>query len=114
MTAPGEWRGSAARLGPGQSVTFVLQCGGRAVAGFLVNHGGEYHAYVNRCAHAGTPLDTWPNEFFSEDGRFLICSTHGAVYDPASGVCVEGPCPGAVLARLPVERRGDLLVITGP
>jgi nitrite reductase/ring-hydroxylating ferredoxin subunit len=114
MSASGEWRGSATGIGPGQSVTFRLQCGGHALNGFLVNHQGEFHAYVNRCAHAGTPLDTWPNEFFSEDGRHLVCSTHGAIYDPVSGVCVEGPCPAARLDRLHLERQDDVLVVSCP
>jgi nitrite reductase/ring-hydroxylating ferredoxin subunit len=114
MACPPEWRCPAARVGPGQSATFQIQCGARAVSGFLVNHEGEYHAYVNRCAHAGTPLDTWPNEFFSEDGRYLVCSTHGAIYSPASGLCVGGPCPGARLERLRVERAGDLLIVSCP
>jgi nitrite reductase/ring-hydroxylating ferredoxin subunit len=114
MSVSGEWRGAAALIEPGQSTAFRLRCGGRDVNGFLVNHAGEFHAYVNRCAHAGTPLDTWPNEFFSEDGRYLVCSTHGAVYDPASGLCVEGPCPGARLERLRLERQGDVLVVSCP
>ena len=114
MTPPGQWRGSAGRVAPGQSVTFRIACGPRAVTGFLVNYRGEYHAYVNRCAHAGTPLDTWPNEFFTEDGGHLICSTHGAIYAPATGLCVEGPCPGARLERLPVERDGDSLIVSCP
>ncbi len=114
MSAYPGWRGDAARIGPGQSVTFRIECGPRTVSGFLVNHDGRYFAYVNRCAHAGTPLDTWPNEFLSEDGRHLVCSTHGAIYDPESGVCVEGPCPGARLERLRLERDGDVLVVSCP
>jgi nitrite reductase/ring-hydroxylating ferredoxin subunit len=114
MDAPGEWRGSAAAVAPGGSASFRIRCGARLLAGFVVNHAGEYHAWVNRCAHAGTPLDTWPNEFFSEDGQHLICSTHGAVYAPDTGVCVEGPCPGARLEPLPLQRDGDTLIVSCP
>lgn len=114
MDAPREWRCPASAVAPGQSATFRIQCGPRLVNGFLVNHAGMYHAYVNRCAHAGTTLDTWPNEFFSEDGRHLVCSTHGAVYAPDSGVCVEGPCPGARLEPLPLARAGDTLIVSCP
>ncbi len=84
------------------------------MSAFLVNYQGTYHAWVNRCPHAGTPLDTWPNEFFSEDGRHLICSTHGAVFDPATGVCVDGPCPGARLEPLAVIRSGDTVIVSCP
>jgi len=77
------------------------------------SRGGSY-AYVNRCPHAGAPLDAWPNEFFTEDGRFLICATRGAIFAPETGVCVEGPCPGARLQPMRVERDGTGLVVTWP
>ncbi len=113
--APGpSWRCSAAALRPGQTATFRLQLNGRAVLGFIVNHEGAHRAYVNRCPHAGTPLDLWPNEFLTEDGRHLICATHGAVFDPETGVCVEGPCPGARLEPLPIEQDSGSIVVTCP
>jgi nitrite reductase/ring-hydroxylating ferredoxin subunit len=101
-------------LAPGQSARFNLRCDGAPLEGFLVNHGGRFYAYVNRCAHAGTPLDLWPNEFFTEDGRHLVCATHGAVYLPESGLCVAGPCPGAALTPLPVAVEGAEVVISCP
>jgi hypothetical protein len=98
MTAPREWRCLAAALGPGQTQAFTLGCRGRDVKGFVVNHDGDYHAYVNRCPHAGTPLDLWPNEFYSEDGRRRV----------------GGPCAGDALERLPLRRDGDTLVVGCP
>lgn len=108
------WRCVAGALALGQTAKFRLRCGGRSLDGFILNHGGRYHAYVNRCPHAGTTLDLWPNEFWTEDGQFLICATHGAIFGPDSGVCVEGPCPGARLERLAVERDGDSVVVSCP
>ena len=102
---------AAGELPPSRTATFRLTRDGRAVAGFIVNHDGRYYAYVNRCPHAGTPLDWWPNEFFTEDGRFLICATHGAVFEPDTGRCVEGPCPGAGLEPLPIANHGESLVV---
>lgn len=111
---PFRWRLPAAALAPGQSVKLILRCRGKVVAGFIVNHAGHFYAYVNRCAHVGTPLDLWPNEFFTDDGRHLICATHGAVYLPESGVCVAGPCPGAALTSLPVALEGADVVVSCP
>ncbi len=111
MTASGEWRCPAAGVPPGHTATFRLECGGRAIGGFVVNHDGRYRAYVNRCAHVGTPLDLWPNEFFTEDGRSLICSTHGALYEPDTGLCTGGPCAGDSLTPLPLSLEGDSLVV---
>jgi len=49
---------------------------------------------INRCPHQGTPLDLLPGRVFSADGRHLVCATHGALFDPASGLCLKGPCKG--------------------
>ena len=108
------WRCAADALGPGETASFTLRMRGRIVRAFFVNHEGGHHAYVNRCPHAGTTQDAWPNEFFTEDGRHLICATHGAVFAPDTGVCLDGPCSGTRLERLPVERRGDELVVGAP
>ena len=108
------WRSRVNAIGPGETARFQLERNGKAVAAFIVNHDGRHYVYVNRCPHAGTPLDLWPNEFFTEDGRFLVCATHGAIFDPSTGICVEGPCPGARLEPLRLERDGEFLVVTCP
>ena len=56
-------------LAPGRTAKFHLRLRGKPVEGFIVNVNGSYHAYVNRCPHAGTSLDLWPNEFLTDDGR---------------------------------------------
>jgi len=108
------WRCSALALAPGRTATFRLRREGRLVSAFMVNHDGRHYAYVNRCPHAGMPLDWWPNEFMSDDARHLVCATHGAVFEPDTGRCVEGPCPGARLDPLPIERHGDILIVGWP
>ena len=79
--------------------------------GFAVRYRGKVCAYVNRCPHAGTELDWQPGEFFSLGGLYLICSTHGAMFEPASGYCIAGPCQGASLALLQVrEQHGQVIL----
>jgi len=78
----------------------------------VVNFDGAFHAYVNQCIHAGTPLDWWPNEFFTDDGRLLICATHGALYEPDSGRCAGGPCGGGGLYRLAVRVADGRVIVT--
>ena len=114
MAGSDEWRGAIATVPPGHSAVFRLERAGRAVSGFVVNHDGHFRAYVNCCPHVGTPLDLWPNDFFAEDGRTLICSTHGALYEPATGYCTAGPCAGDSLTRLPLRRDGDTIIVTCP
>lgn len=111
MIPSGEWRSAAAGIPPGSTATFRLACGERTVAGFVVNHDGRYCAYVNRCPHVGSPLDTWPNEFLTEDGRSLVCSTHGALFAPDTGRCTAGPCAGDHLTPIPANLEGDDLVV---
>ena len=88
--------------------------GQRDLEALLVNYEGNYFAYVNRCPHAGTPLDLTRAGFLGEDGRHIVCSRHGAVFTPETGLCVEGPCPGASLERLPVARDGRRMVVSCP
>ena len=107
-----EWSAPVADVPPGVSAKFPIGWRGSTVEGFVVNFEGHYHAYVNRCAHAGTPLDWWPNEFFTDDGRLLICATHGALYEPDSGRCAGGPCGGGGLYRLAVRVAGDRVIVT--
>ena len=113
MTACREWTVAAADLAPGTTAKFRVERAGRVVEGFVVHWEGEYYAYVNRCPHVGTPLDLWPNEFLSDDGRLFVCSTHGAIFEPATGRCVAGPCAGDRLTALTVHRDGDTIVVRG-
>ena len=98
-------------LEPGDVKKFWLICQKYRIDGFLVNDRGQFHAYVNRCRHMPTPLDFIRDQFLSEDGRHLMCYTHGALYEFDSGVCVAGPCRGESLYRLPVRlEAGEVLV----
>lgn len=98
-------------LPPGGVQKFWLICDKYRVDAFLVNDQGNFYAYVNRCRHMPTPLDFVRDQFLSEDRRHLMCYTHGALYEPATGLCIAGPCKGETLYRLPVRvDRGDVLV----
>jgi len=98
-------------LAPGSVKKFWLICQRYRLDALLVNDQGNFYAYVNRCRHMPTPLDFVRDEFISDDGQFLRCYTHGALYEFATGRCVEGPCKGESLYRLPVTiDRGEILV----
>ena len=114
MASPAEWRCAVADLLPGHTARLSLERAGRTVHGFVVNHDGAYFAYVNRCPHIGTPLDLWPNEFLSEDGRLLVCSTHGALFEPDGGRCIAGPCATAGHAHVALAARSCACRHGGP
>ena len=82
---------------------------------FAIRYNGRVHAFVNRCPHAGTELDWNPGEFFDEGAVYLICSTHGALFEPMNGRCVAGPCRGASLQPLEIgERDGQVYLLNDP
>lgn len=68
----------------------------------LVRSGAAVRAFVNSCPHQGTPLDTFKDRFFDTEARHLVCSTHGARFRAADGMCVHGPCAGQRLAPLTI------------
>jgi nitrite reductase/ring-hydroxylating ferredoxin subunit len=97
-------------IAPGQSKKFLLPCGPREVEAFVVNHAGALHAYLNRCCHIPMTMDWVDNQFFTEDGRYIQCATHGAWYEPDSGECVAGPPVGQCLTAVPLTiRDGEVL-----
>ena len=90
---------------------FWLICGPHRIDCFVINHGGQFRAYINSCRHMVTPLDFVRDQFFSDDGNQLRCATHGALYEPDTGLCVEGPCKGLSLHALPlVVDQGEIVV----
>lgn len=97
-------------LAHGMTKKFRLNCRRSTVEAVLVNYQGNLYAYVNRCRHIPISMDWVDNQFFTEDGRYLICANHGATYEPATGECVWGPCFGAFLQGVPLEiSRGKIL-----
>ncbi|MFO7275869.1 MAG: Rieske (2Fe-2S) protein [Pseudomonadota bacterium] len=71
--------------------------------GLLVRVGDEVRGYVNRCPHAGHPLDLLPGRFLSPDGALILCSSHGALFDKLTGSCIAGPCAGRSLRAVPLR-----------
>jgi len=101
---PGEYVCASNQLQEGGSgVRFLVERNGHTRPAFAVRHVGCAVAYLNRCAHKLVELDWQEGEFFDAEHRHLVCTTHGALYDPASGVCVGGPCRGASLTAVPVR-----------
>ncbi|HLN85611.1 MAG TPA: Rieske 2Fe-2S domain-containing protein [Candidatus Limnocylindrales bacterium] len=99
----GKLVGSIGELEHGTSKKFTMRRGGRDLEALLVNYQGNHFAYVNRCPHTGITLDWVNNQFFSSDSRYIMCATHGAVFEPPSGECIWGPCVGLSLQSLPIE-----------
>jgi len=98
-------------LAPGQSLKFMLPIRGADEECFLINFNGEFHAYVNRCRHVPMAMDWVDNQFFTDEGNYLMCQTHNAFYEPVSGECVAGPpsACGKLLYRVPLEVKDGVI-----
>lgn len=88
----------------GLGVRFQVDVRGRLVSAFVVRYAGAVHGYLNQCAHVPMEMD-WQEGQFESSGLYLMCATHGAIYEPHSGRCVGGPCRGAHLSKLDVAER---------
>ena len=91
------------------SVVFEVMEHGRVVPAFAVRFDNQAVAYLNRCAHVPAEMDWQPGQFWDADKRFIVCSMHGALYEPVDGLCVSGPCPGKHLMRIELtEAQGQI------
>ncbi|MGH7814872.1 MAG: Rieske (2Fe-2S) protein [Candidatus Binataceae bacterium] len=96
---------AADAIAPGESLKFMLPIRGADEECFLINYRGKFYAYVNRCRHVPMAMDWVENQFFAGEGRYLMCQTHNACYEPETGECVAGPAAacGKLLYRVPIE-----------
>lgn len=89
-----------------RGVRFDVDVGGRAATGFVLRWRGRAVGFLNQCAHVAMELDWMPGEFLDSGREFIMCATHGAIYDPATGHCLGGPCQGrGGLRRIAIVER---------
>jgi len=92
----------------GTGVRFDVIVDGGPASAFVVRYRGAVAGFLNRCSHVAMELDWLPGLFFDMEGRYLVCATHGAIYEPDTGACAGGPClgRGGLLRLNIVEREG--------
>ena len=86
-----------------------INLGGTGI--FVVRSDEGVFGYVNSCPHIGVPLDMEPDEFISDFGDEIICSTHGARFRIQDGECISGPCTGDVLEPVAVKVEDNQVVL---
>lgn len=76
---------------------------GETWGGVIVTRvGAHVAAFLNRCPHAGYPMERPDGRMVVQQGRFLVCTAHGASFTLTDGACAGGPCNGEALARIAV------------
>ena len=99
----------------GDGVRFSIHGPQSELPAFAVRHGEKVYAYRNECAHVAVELDWNPCKFFDDSGLYLICATHGALYEPATGQCIDGPCRSASLYAVAIEEHdGNIYLKSDP
>jgi nitrite reductase/ring-hydroxylating ferredoxin subunit len=93
------------------SRAFTAGTGDWPLRGFVVRRGSDAFAYVNRCPHAGHPLNWQPDQFLSSTRTLILCCSHGAQFMIDSGRCVAGPCVGSELTRIAVKIVGGKVLL---
>lgn len=104
--------GAVKEIKEGGSRKFSLRGGKNPLEGFVIRFQRRFYAYVNRCRHISLPLDWGDNDFFTPDGKFLVCKNHGALYLPDSGLCVGGPCAGSSLNKVKVSVKDGIVYVS--
>lgn len=84
----------------GLAQVFDVIAHGEPARAFVLRHDGRVVGYLNRCAHQPVEMDWQPGQFLDDQGQFIVCAMHGAIYDPQDGRCVGGPCSGDGLVPL--------------
>jgi len=89
----------------GTAFVFDVLQWGEAARAFVLRFDGEVFAYLNRCVHVPTEMDWQPGEFLDSSKEYIMCSIHGAAYEPRTGQIVSGPCSRGKLTRIQVQER---------
>lgn len=89
----------------GDAVVFDVLHFRQPARAFALRFDGRVVAYLNRCAHVPTEMDWQPGQFLDSGKEFILCSIHGAAYEPRSGRCAGGPCGRSGLTVIDVEER---------
>jgi nitrite reductase/ring-hydroxylating ferredoxin subunit len=100
-----------ADIEPGAARGFTVGGGDWPVRGLIVRDGERVRGYLNRCPHAGHPLNLLPHRFLTPDGTLLLCSSHGAVFEKSTGLCLAGPCSGQKLTPIGLEVVGNFVLL---
>lgn len=95
----------------GEGKEFVFGRGVHAFRMFVVRHGRGVWAYVNHCPHFPIPLNARSDVFVTRDHSLVMCAHHGARFRYEDGYCVDGPCKGSRLDRVPVRIENTLVLI---
>ena len=100
------------QINDGESEGFTIEINGIKKHYIVIRKKQHAFVYLNSCPHIGSPLDFIAGRFLTPDKKFIICSTHGALFRINDGFCISGPCAEKTLQSIPVKiLNGDIFLI---
>lgn len=79
------------------SRAYVLDTENKPLNLMAIRKQNQVFVYENSCPHIGTPLDFIPGKFLDKKKKYILCSSHGALFRINDGYCIAGPCEGKSL-----------------
>ena len=81
---------------------------------FVVHKDARFFAFINSCPHTGASLEWLEDQFLDMENVFIQCSTHDALFEIDSGLCVSGPCVDDHLAPVEILIENETLLVHLP
>jgi nitrite reductase/ring-hydroxylating ferredoxin subunit len=78
---------------------------------FVVHKDAQFFAFLNSCPHTGATLEWVEDQFLDLDKSFIQCSTHDALFEINTGLCINGPCLGDFLQSIQLSIENEFLVV---
>ena len=101
-------------LREGEARAFGPFDGSRSKA-FAVRKGCRLYAWWDACPHyGGTPMAWRADAYLNAAGDRIVCASHGAEFEIATGLCVHGAALGQSLTPAPIEVMPDGALVFNP
>ena len=78
----------------------------------LLKKEGKYFCYLNKCPHAGHPLNLEIDKFLGPEETDIICRSHGARFSIDTGECFFGPCVDKSLIGLKIKVESEYIFLS--
>ena len=87
----------------GEWYEFSLHTNELMISIMLIKHDESYIAYENLCPHQNRRMDYSAGKFLISKLGNIICPAHGAEFNFANGLCINGPCLGQSLKPIHIQ-----------
>ena len=87
------------------ALVIELTHGEKRASLLVTKRAGVISVFLNRCPHAGYPLQRADGRVVVQQERYIVCPAHGASFELDTGACAGGPCNGEGLDRVAVTVR---------